>query len=496
MSAVLLRVIQRSGANVHLFWLCGRSLSARSVATDAFSATDSESDRPLNVEPTSMHRGPTQHLRSCSFSETSFRPSFRSQSFTYLSTQRARFQSRRVTSALSQATVDENMASLLAKAACPTRAATPAIVAVDGTVVTYGQLMQETARYCSQLRELAKSLDASFHRTGNVMHDSAGALGDELKGARVGLMVGPGPEYAAATFAIWLCGGVSVPLALGNPAAELKYSLEDSGAALMMASSPYLATLDSVVRELDVSLVNVTEFSAESSEVSSCIGEAVAAASKLDEERGALIIYTSGTTGRPKGALHSHRSLKAQIYALVNAWEWASRDRMLHCLPLHHIHGIVNGLFCALDAGACLEFLPKFSPTTIWRRMVAGHNGSATPITVYMGVPTMYVRLLQAYAAMPDEEKAAAKAAAGALRLTVSGSAACPVPVMNEWEETTGQRLLERYGMTEIGMALSNPYSDERRPGTVGQPLPGVEVKMVQAREVRGAPGCPVRWPS
>ena len=252
----------------------------------------------------------------------------------------------------------------------------------------------------------------------------------------------------------------------------------------MMASDDYRRTLEPLVKELGISMIHVDSFSAQDTEVPAEIRDAVRATSGCDEERGALIIYTSGTTGRPKGALHSHRSLKAQMYALVTAWEWAPTDRMLHCLPLHHIHGIVNGLFCALDIGACVEFLKKFSPTTIWKRLVLGSNGSAKPITVYMGVPTMYVRLLQAYEAMPEEEQAVSRAAAGALRLTVSGSAACPVPVMNQWEATTGQKLLERYGMTEIGMALSNPYSKERRPGTVGQPLPGVEVRMVEADKV------------
>lgn len=202
---------------------------------------------------------------------------------------------------------------------------------------------------------------------------------------------------------------------------------------------------------------------------------------------GALIIYTSGTTGRPKGALHTHASLAAQIGSLVGAWEWGQTDRILHPLPLHHIHGIVNALLCPHAVGAAVEFMPKFSPSGLWARLRQGHaapgGGDAQqqpPVTVFMGVPTMYVRLLQALDAMPPgADRDASVAAARALRLTVSGSAACPVPLMNAWEQVTGTRLLERYGMTEVGMALSNPYAGERRPGFVGAPLPGVRIKVV-----------------
>ncbi len=195
---------------------------------------------------------------------------------------------------------------------------------------------------------------------------------------------------------------------------------------------------------------------------------------------GALIIYTSGTTGRPKGALHTHGSLAAQVASLVGAWAWAESDRIVHPLPLHHIHGIVNALLCPHAVGAAVEFVPKFSPSGLWARLRAGADGSAPPVTVFMGVPTMYVRLLQALDGMEaPAERSACAAAGAALRLTVSGSAACPVPVMAAWEAATGQRLLERYGMTETGMALSNPLLGERRAGFVGAPLPGVRIKVV-----------------
>jgi acyl-CoA synthetase (AMP-forming)/AMP-acid ligase II len=202
---------------------------------------------------------------------------------------------------------------------------------------------------------------------------------------------------------------------------------------------------------------------------------------------GALIIYTSGTTGSPKGVLHTHGSLYAQCLSLCEAWAWHPSDRILHCLPLHHIHGVVNAWLCAHFAGACVEFAPVsrngFAPRTTWSRLRDGADGGKKPpITVFMGVPTMYVMLLRALARAHEarpREAAASAAAARRLRLAVSGSAACPVPVMREWEKLTGaETLLERYGMTEIGMALSNPLRGARVPGTVGAPLPGVETRL------------------
>jgi malonyl-CoA/methylmalonyl-CoA synthetase len=208
---------------------------------------------------------------------------------------------------------------------------------------------------------------------------------------------------------------------------------------------------------------------------------------------GALIIYTSGTTGSPKGVLHTHASLYAQCASLCEAWAWRPDDRVYHCLPLHHIHGIVNALLCAHFAGACVEFAPisprGFAPRTTWSRLRDGTDGSKPPVTVFMGVPTMYVMLLRALAGAAEarpREAAASAAAARALRLAVSGSAACPEPVMREWERLTGaETLLERYGMTETGMVLSNPLTpaSARVPGTVGAPLPGVQTKLAPLEE-------------
>ncbi|XP_056845320.1 malonate--CoA ligase isoform X4 [Raphanus sativus] len=198
----------------------------------------------------------------------------------------------------------------------------------------------------------------------------------------------------------------------------------------------------------------------------------------------ALIVYTSGTTGKPKGVVHTHKSINSQVRMLTEAWEYTSADHFLHCLPLHHVHGLFNALFAPLYARSSVEFLPKFSVSGIWRRWRESYplNDEKTDdaITVFTGVPTMYSRLIQGYETMDQETKESSAFAVQKLRLMMSGSSALPRPVMNQWESITGHRLLERYGMTEFVMAISNPLRGARKAGTVGKPLPGVEAKIEQ----------------
>ena len=189
-----------------------------------------------------------------------------------------------------------------------------------------------------------------------------------------------------------------------------------------------------------------------------------------------MILYTSGTTGRPKGVVTTHGNLEHQIESLVAAWGWRADDRILHVLPLHHTHGIVNALLCALWSGASCVMLPRFDAAEVWRRLAGDPRGG---ITLFMAVPTVYAKLVAAWEAARTVERRAWSAAASRLRLMVSGSAALPVALFARWREITGQILLERYGMTEIGMALSNPLDGERVAGAVGAPLPGVEVRLV-----------------
>ena len=202
-------------------------------------------------------------------------------------------------------------------------------------------------------------------------------------------------------------------------------------------------------------------------------GNAAVPLPNVAADRGAMLVYTSGTTSRPKGALSTHATLAAQISSLIEAWEWTERDAILLFLPLHHLHGIVNVLCCALWAGATCEMMPQFDAGKVWARLLEGG------LTLFMAVPTIYVRLVKAWRESTPEEQARMTAACRALRLMVSGSAALPVTTLREWEAISGHFLLERYGMTEIGMGLSNPLHGERKAGFVGAPLPGVEVRLV-----------------
>jgi malonyl-CoA/methylmalonyl-CoA synthetase len=189
--------------------------------------------------------------------------------------------------------------------------------------------------------------------------------------------------------------------------------------------------------------------------------------------RRAMIVYTSGTTARPKGVVTTHANIGAQVASLVEAWGWRPSDRLLLALPLHHVHGIINGFGSALAVAATCEILPVFDADLVWDRLASGE------ITTFTAVPTMYHRLIAAWDAAPAGVRRARSEGARGMRLMMSGSAALPVQTLERWREITGHTLLERYGMTEIGMALSNPLQGERRPGFVGTPLPGVEVRLV-----------------
>ncbi len=189
-------------------------------------------------------------------------------------------------------------------------------------------------------------------------------------------------------------------------------------------------------------------------------------------DRRALILFTSGTTNKPKGVVTTHNMVRAQITTLVTAWEWSEDDVIPLFLPLHHVHGIINVLSCALWSGATVRLMPKLDMPKLCAEIVAD------TYSVFMAVPTIYVKLIEYLEQLEPENKQSTCDGFGRMRLNVSGSAACPVKVFNQWQELTGQVLLERYGMTEVGMGISNPYNGERRAGYVGQALPGVSVQL------------------
>jgi malonyl-CoA/methylmalonyl-CoA synthetase len=287
----------------------------------------------------------------------------------------------------------------------------------------------------------------------------------------VPFLIAPGFPWAAVQWGIWRAGGIAVPLPLGFPAAELEYFLRDTKAAVLLADTAVSELLAPIAAALGLRTLRWEELLRK--EFS---GPALPA---IDDSHPAMVLYTSGTTSRPKGVVMTHANIAAQITTLVQAWQWSEADRILLCLPLHHVHGIVNVLSCALWSGAVCEMLPRFDAGTVWDRIADGR------LTLFMAVPTIYSKLIAAWEAAPPERRTALSAACRRLRLIVSGSAALPVSTLNRWKEISGHTLLERYGMTEIGMALSNPLEGARVPGSVGTPLPGVEVRLV---DERGAP--------
>jgi malonyl-CoA/methylmalonyl-CoA synthetase len=289
--------------------------------------------------------------------------------------------------------------------------------------------------------------------------------GDEdLNDARVALLCEPGRDYVAALLACWEAGGIAVPLHPAHPEPELAYFIGDSGASIVVSSPRHRDVAANLAEPVAARVVTVEETTSMSSAPTD---ELV-----VDTHRPAMIIYTSGTTGRPKGVVHTHATLQAQVESLIDAWAWSTDDRILLVLPLHHVHGIVNVTLCALWAGATCEAPGGFDAHQTWERLGAGE------LTLFMAVPTIYARLIAAWDAADAGDRQRWSAGARRARLMVSGSAALPVSTLARWEELTGHVLLERYGMTELGMALSNTL-DRRVPGKVGEPLPNVEARIV-----------------
>ncbi|HEX8674369.1 MAG TPA: AMP-binding protein [Longimicrobium sp.] len=298
---------------------------------------------------------------------------------------------------------------------------------------------------------------------------------EDLDGARVAFLVPPGWEYAAVQWGVWRAGGIAVPLAVSHPEAELEYVVQDADAETVIAHADFAEVLGRVAERNGRRFLTTDDaLSAEPS-----------ALPEVAEDRPAMIVYTSGTTGKPKGVVTTHANLRAQVTALVEAWGWTAEDRTLLVLPLHHVHGIVNVLSCALWSGAVCEILHRFDADETWRVIESGR------LTLFMAVPTVYRRLIVAFEEADEERRARMVEGCRRMRLMVSGSAALPVQMLERWREISGHTLLERYGMTEVGMALSNPLNGERRPGSVGVPLPAVEARVVDDEAQPVEPGTP-----
>jgi malonyl-CoA/methylmalonyl-CoA synthetase len=285
----------------------------------------------------------------------------------------------------------------------------------------------------------------------------------DLGEKRVGFLIPASFEYVAVQWGIWRAGGIAVPLSRSAADPELEHVITDAQVDRIIVSEDYLAKLTPLCDRLSMPLLTVDQMSSPES----------VPLPEPDAQRRAMILYTSGTTSKPKGVVSTHANIQAQITTLVEAWGWQQDDSIPLFLPLHHIHGIVNVLSCALWSGARVDCFDSFDTSAVLERV------AAKEYSVFMAVPTIYVKLIRSLEAADEADRARYTDGFAPMRLMVSGSAALPASVHEQWTGLTGQKLLERYGMTEIGMAISNPLEGERRPGAVGMALPGVTVRLI-----------------
>ncbi len=274
-------------------------------------------------------------------------------------------------------------------------------------------------------------------------------------------------EYGLALYAACVQAGiVYLPLNTAYTVQELEYFIENSGATVLICDEAKSDTLTPLVRRLGVVLSTLGPTGqGRLQEVAQHASEHFVPVQRGPDDLVA-ILYTSGTTGRSKGAMISHKNLLSNARSLKVAWCFDETDVLLHALPVFHTHGLFVATNILLLAGGAMIFLPKFDLDAIFAHLPRA--------TTMMGVPTFYTRLLS--------DKRLIKGSCAHMRLFVSGSA----PLLNEthvqFRERTGHAILERYGMTETNMNTSNPYAGERRPGTVGFPLPDVELKITDPK--------------
>ena len=301
-------------------------------------------------------------------------------------------------------------------------------------------------------------------------------------GDRVAAQVEKSLEAVQLYLGTVLAGGVFLPLNPDYTATEMAYFLGDSTPSVFVCDPSKMEALGAVAGKVGVDV----QFSLAADGTGTLSEAAAGELGGLGEVSGfdavargkddlAAILYTSGTTGRAKGAMLSHGNLASNAAALRDCWRFTDADVLIHALPLFHTHGLFVAINTVLVAGASLRFMRKFDADAIVAAMARA--------TVLMGVPTFYVRLLN----HPGLDR---DAAAG-MRLFISGSAPLLAETHHAWRNVTGHAILERYGLSETGMNLSNPYHGERRAGTVGLPLPGVEVRLTDMADLTGGAELP-----
>jgi malonyl-CoA/methylmalonyl-CoA synthetase len=308
-------------------------------------------------------------------------------------------------------------------------------------------------------------LDEQVNRTAGYLQSLGLQPGD-----RVALQLSKCLEFILLHLATIRLGAITLPLNLAYPPDELKYFLEDSGAKLFFALEVSKEKVKLILPELPDLQECIFLNPSKPDQFNSLISNHPVSnhhSPSVNPADTAVIIYTSGTTGRPKGAEITHGNLISNLEALHEAWSWQADDILLHVLPIFHVHGLFVALHGALHAGATTLFMREFNAQKTLELLSSGE------CTVFMAVPTIHKRLLDVPNAGPFN--------LSRVRLITSGSDRLPDEVFTGFQQTFGYTLLERYGMTETGMNCSNPLNGERRIGSVGLPLPGVEVRIVNS---------------
>lgn len=284
------------------------------------------------------------------------------------------------------------------------------------------------------------------------------------KGDRIAVQVDKSPRALFLYLGSLRAGLIFVPLNTAYTRQELDYLIGNATPKVMVGQHEKLPLLEEIGQQHQLPHIIGIDANGNCSEDERILSaDPVSGAVDCSDDDVAVILYTSGTTGQPKGAMITHGNLKANGLALQKAWGWQADDVLLHALPIFHIHGLFVACHCALLGGSKMIFLPGFSVDEVKRQLSRS--------TVFMGVPTMYTRLL----ADPEFN---ADLCAG-MRLFTCGSAPLLEHTFEQFRQRSGHTILERYGMTETGMNTSNPLDGQRIAGTVGKPLPGVTVRVV-----------------
>ena len=322
---------------------------------------------------------------------------------------------------------------------CHAGKSTPFLHLLDGTTLTHAAFLARTAQVAHALTGLGL-----------------------VAGDRVAAQIHKSPEALALYAACTQAGLVFLPLNTAYTEGELSYFVEDSGAKLVVCDATREADLRVMAETFGAKVETLNgDGTGSLMALADTCGEQFDTVARTGDDLAAFL-YTSGTTGRSKGAMLTQDNLISNAKTLVTHWRFTEDDVLIHALPIFHTHGLFVATNVTLAAGGAMIFMPSFDVDTIIARM--------TEATALMGVPTFYTRLL-------DDPRFDA-ALTSHMRLFISGSAPLLAETHAQFEERTGHRILERYGMTETNMNTSNPYDGARRAGTVGFPLPGVEVKI------------------